>query len=297
MSYSSHTRGLAAIILAYSIWGLFPVYWKLLGRISPIELLYIRLILTSLSCLLLLPLRGSWKDFRGAWQNHRQLGTSLLAAILLSGNWFAFIWAVNNGRIMESSLGYFLCPLVSVLLGRLIEHEHLGLRRWLAVGLAAAGVSTLVFLAGKLPLAAICIAFTWGGYAVMKKRTPLGPVVGLGMETSLLAPVSAIILLIMAFQGPMTITAAPMAALGFLTTAGFLTAAPLLLFAFAAQRIRLSTMGMGQYIVPSAHFGLAVLYGEPVTAGVLAAFGLIWAGLLVYSLPKCKPASPPEKGV
>ncbi|NDV61955.1 EamA family transporter RarD [Puniceicoccales bacterium CK1056] len=297
MFYSSHTRGLAAIILAYSIWGLFPVYWKLLGRISPTELLFIRLILTSLSCLLLLPLRGSWKDFRAAWQDRQQLATSLFTAILLSGNWFAFIWAVNNGRVMESSLGYFLCPLVSVLLGRVIEHEHLGVRRWLAVGLAAAGVGTLVIIAGRLPLAAICIALTWGGYAVMKKRTTLGPVVGLGMETSLLAPVSAVILLIMAFQGPLTITTAPSAALGFLTTAGFLTAAPLLLFAFAAQRIRLSTMGMGQYIVPSAHLGLAVLYGEPVTGGVLAGFALIWCGLVVYSLPQRKRGTASEKGV
>ena len=297
MFKSPHSVGLAAIILAYAIWGLFPVYWKQLSGISPTELLYLRLILTALTCLALLPLRRSWQDFRAAYRNRRQLGVGFITALLLSGNWFAFIWAVNNGRVMESSLGYFLCPLVAVLLGRLVEHERLGPQRWLAVVFAAAGVATLVILAENLPLAAICIAITWGGYSVMKKRTPLGPVVGLGLETSLLAPLSAIALLVMSFRGPVTLSGTSSTEMTYLVFCGLLTAAPLLLFAFAAKRIRLSTMGMGQYIVPTSHFGLAVLYGEPVTAGVLAAFSLIWTGLLVYSIPWGKAGLPPEKGV
>lgn len=297
MFNSPSSIGLAAIILAYAIWGLFPVYWKQLGGISAIELLYVRLILTALTCLLLLPLRRSWHEFRAAWADRRLLGKSLTKAILLSGNWFSFMWAVTNDRVMESSLGYFLCPLVSVLLGRLVEKEHLDPRRWLAVGLAAAGFITLVVIAGRLPLAAICIAISWGGYSLMKKRTVLGPVAGLGMETTLLTPVAVCALLILSMQGPMTLASASPHALGFLTIAGFLTATPLLLFAFAAKRIQLTTMGMGQYILPSAHFGLAVLYGEPVTGGLLAAFGLIWGGLAIYGFPKGKGPHGAQKGI
>jgi chloramphenicol-sensitive protein RarD len=232
---------------------------------------------------MLLPLRGSWPEFRRAWGDWRQLAHRLGAALLLSGNWFAFIWAVNAGRILESSLGYFLCPLVSVLLGRLIEREPLGLRRWLAVALAAAGVAVLILQAGRLPAAALVIAVTWSGYGLMKKHTTLGPVAGLGMETALLSPAAALLLWLLAGSAPLTLGAADPATLASLAFAGFLTAAPLLLFAYAARRLRLSTMGMGQYIVPSAHFALAAFYGEPVTTAVLGAFGLIWAGLAVYA--------------
>jgi chloramphenicol-sensitive protein RarD len=286
MKHLPQTRGLAAIILAYAIWGLFPVYWKVLGEIASIELLYTRLILTALACLVLLPLRGTWKNFRAACRTPRHLKTSLLAALLLSGNWFAFIWAVNNGRVLESSLGYFLCPLVSVILGRFIEQEKLGTMRWLSVGLAACGVAIMVFMAGRLPLAAIAIAFTWSGYGLIKKRSALGPVVSLGLETSLLAPLAAVALLVLSFLQPMSLGAAQPSVLGFLAVSGFLTAAPLLLFAYAAPRIRLSTMGMGQYIVPSTHFALGIFYGETVTATVLTGFALIWLGLAGYSLAR-----------
>lgn len=276
-------RGLVAIILAYLIWGGFPVYWKLLGSIEPVELLFIRLILTAVACLALLPLRGSWPRFMEALRDPATVRTRAFAAVLLSANWFSFIWAVTHNRVLESSLGYFLCPLVSVILARILEKEILGLRRWLAVGLAAGGVAVLISQAGRLPVAAIAIALTWGGYGLMKKRSQLGPVVGLGLETSLLSAPAGAALLVMALSGPLTLPAADGPTLGFLVFAGFLTAAPLLLFAYAAQRVRLSTMGMGQYIVPSAHFGLAVLYGEPVTGPVLAGFALIWLGLAAYS--------------
>lgn len=286
MTHSPQTRGLAAIILAYAIWGLFPVYWKLLGTIASIEILYTRLILTALACVLLLPLRGTWGDFRAASRSPQHVRTSLLAALLLSGNWFSFIWAVNNGRVLESSLGYFLCPLVSVILGRFIEKEKLGAVQWLSVGLAACGVGIMILMAGRLPFAAIAIAFTWSGYGLIKKRSGLGPVVSLGMETSLLAPLAGLLLLVMAAFRPMSLAAAGPQVLGFLAVSGFLTAAPLLLFAYAAPRIRLSTMGMGQYIVPSTHFALGLLYGEAVTAPVLAGFALIWLGLAGYSLAR-----------
>jgi chloramphenicol-sensitive protein RarD len=281
---STATRGVLAVILAYAIWGLIPIYWRLLTSIGADELLYSRLILTAASCSLILWVRGSWGAFGQAWRNPRDLRHSLLAAALLSGNWFSFMWAVNNNRVLESSLGYFLCPLVSVLLGRFVEKEHLGGRRWLAVAMAAAGVGIIISQAETVPLAAIVIALTWSGYGLMKKRGQLGPLVGLGTETTLLTPLAAAVLIILAGQQPLTILAATPTTQFFLATVGFVTLAPLLLFAYAARRIQLSTMGMGQYIVPSCHFGLALLYGETVNQGVLAGFALIWIALAVYSV-------------
>ena len=284
MALNTYTRGVLAIILAYLFWGLVPVYWKLLTSIRADELLYCRLILTALSSLLILRLRRSWTDFRHVWRDRRRLRPALLAACMLSGNWFSFMWAVNNNRVLESSLGYFLCPLASVLLGWLVEKEQLGPRRWTAVGLAAVGVGIIMAQAAYFPVAAIAIAVTWSSYGLLKKRSQLGPLVGLGVETSLLSPVALGLLLLTARQGGLTVTEVAPPTLAVLLVVGFVTLAPLLLFAYAARRIRLSTMGMGQYIVPSAHFGLALLYDEPVTTGVLVGFALIWTALGIYSV-------------
>ena len=229
--------------------------------------------------------------FLAACKEPRTLLRTLFAAILLSVNWFCFIWAVNSGNVLESSLGYFLCPIASVLMGRFIEKEPMSNLRWLAVFLAVAGVSTLILLAGRVPAVAIVIALTWSGYGLMKKRSHLGPVVGLGLETSLLSPFAAISLLWMASQSPLTVTSVTPAVTGFLLVAGIFTAAPLLLFAYAAPRIRLSTIGMGQYIVPSCHFILAFFYGEEVSPIVLVGFGLIWIGLILYAVPERKTKS------
>ncbi|MFO7724536.1 MAG: EamA family transporter RarD [Oceanipulchritudo sp.] len=301
MSLSTNSRGLVAIILAYTVWGLFPIYWKGLGPIDPLELLLARLILTAGACLLVLRYKRSLRLFLDSWRQPRRLAKGLLAATLLSGNWFSFIWAVGNERVLESSLGYFLCPLASVLLGRILEKETLGPRRWFAVALSAAGVGLIVLQAGRLPLAALTIALTWSSYGLVKKRSRIGPVLGLGLETSLLSPLAAGALWILfARQESLSLIEAESLTLGLLALAGFLTATPLLLFAYAAQRIRLSTMGMGQYIVPSAHFGLAVAYGEAITLPVLAGFALIWLALLAYSLnpPGCLPEKkrPPQTG-
>lgn len=278
------TRGVLAILLAYAIWGLIPIYWKLLTRIGADELLYSRLMLTAVSCMLIIWVRGSWRDFRAVWGKRATLLHSLTAAALLSGNWFSFMWAVNNNRVLESSLGYFLCPLVSVLLGRFVEKEHIGPRRWMAVTLAAGGVGIIIAQAIAVPVAAIIIALTWGGYGLMKKRSQLGPLTGLGTETALLSPLAASLLLLLATRQPLTVLAASPSTQFFLLIVGFVTLAPLLLFAYAAKRIQLSTMGMAQYIVPSSHFALALFYGETVNQGVLAGFALIWIALAVYSV-------------
>lgn len=285
MTLTSNSRGLAAILFAYTIWGLFPVYWRLFASIPPFELTQARLILTAVSCLILIRLRRSWPDFLATWRAPAQTTRSLLAALLLAANWLGFIWAVNAGRVMESSLGYFLCPLVSILLGRFLEGEKLNPRQWVAVASACGGVGLMVAVAGRIPVAAVVIALSWGGYGLMKKRSRLGPVASLGMETVLLAPIAALTLVGISLAGEPALPQLGGQAFGLLMLSGFLTAAPLLLFAYAAQRVRLSTMGMGQYIVPSAHFALALAYGEPVNAGLLGGFALIWVALGLYSLP------------
>jgi chloramphenicol-sensitive protein RarD len=284
MSGLRRSPGLIALLSAFGIWALFPLYWKQLHPVAASELLFIRLILTSLFCLTVLPCRGSLKRFFASWKEPSILRLHLLAAIMLATNWFAFIWAVASGRVLESSLGYFLCPLVSILLGRWVLGEHLQRRQWAAVALASVGVALFLARAEVFPLAALTIAATWGAYGLCKKRSSLGPVSSLGMETSLLSPVAVLGLVLLSLQpSPMTVTEATLPTLVVLAFSGALTAAPLLLFAFAAPRVPLSTIGMGQFIVPSGHFVLALLYGERVTVGTLIAFACIWVALTLYT--------------
>lgn len=294
MQLNPRHRGLAALLLAFAIWGLFPLYWKTLILIDAVETLFARLILTALTCVLLLPLRGTFPYYLGAWRQPATLKRNVYAAILLSVNWFSFIWAVNSGNVLESSLGYFLSPIVSILLGWLIFRERLGAARWIAVCLAIAGVAGMVILAGRVPLAAMVIAFTWSGYSVIKKKSRVGPVVALGLETSLLTPLAATALLWILLTGRSTIPQAGPVTVGFLTISGILTAVPLLLFAYAAPKVRMSTIGMSQYIVPSAHFLLAIYYGEAVNIAVLTSFALIWIGLILFTITGPSSQTPPS---
>jgi chloramphenicol-sensitive protein RarD len=296
MPLTHQNRGLVTLLLAFAIWGLFPIYWKTLVEVNAIEILQARLILTAIACLALLPLRGTFPDFIRIWKEQATLRIVLFAAVLLSANWFSFIWAVNSGNVLESSLGYFLCPIVNILFGWLLFKERLGMARWSAVFLALAGVGGMIFIAGRLPLAAIVIALTWSGYSVLKKKSRLGPVVALGLETSLLSPLAAAGLIWLIVSGGSTIPSAGAATLGSLVFCGILTATPLLLFAYAAPKVRMSTIGMAQYIVPSSHFLLALFYGERVDAAVLFSFSLIWAGLFLFSLA-AKPDSSSRKAV
>jgi len=276
--------GLLAIILAYVIWGGFPIYFRQLSELDALELLWVRIMLTAAACWMLLPVRGSFGKFALAWRDRRRLKWGLLAGLLLATNWFSFIWAVTSGNILESSLGYFLCPLVNVVLGRVVQRENLGAWRLSAVLLAGFGVGILILLAERIPLAALIIAATWGSYGLLKKRTASGPIVSLGMETSLLSPLALVALMLIFWKGEGTLEAASLPTLLWLLPAGMLTATPLLLFAFSAHRIQLSTMGMGQYIVPTFHFGLAIFYGEALPPALFLGFGFIWLGLILYTV-------------
>lgn len=277
-------RGIGALLLAYAIWGLFPLYWRQLGAINPAEQVWVRLILTALFCIAILPLRGTWGEFRSAWHQPQILRINALAGVLLAINWVSFIWTIVSGNVMDSSLGYFLCPLLSIVLARMIEGEKLDRWQQLAVAFAVSGAGLMVLRTDHVPWAAFIIAISWAGYGLLKKRQPLGPVVSLSLECSLLSPLALAALWLTAGMGTLSLSAAPPSAWMLLAMSGAITAMPLILFAYAAPKVPLGITGMGQYIVPSSHFGLAIAFGEPLEPVRLASFALIWIGLLIFSL-------------
>jgi len=235
--------------------------------------------------LALLAVRRQWAWMREVLRQPRVLGAFVLSALLLSANWLTYVWAVNNGHVVDASLGYFILPLVNVALGYAFLHERPRPGQWLAVAVAAAGVLWLAVQAGRLPWIALVLALTFGFYGLLRKVAVLGALEGLTLETVLLAPLTAAVLGMWAWQGQGVLAQGDAVALGWLVLAGPVTAIPLLLFAAGARRIPLATMGILQYISPSLQFALGVwLFHEAFDPARLAGFVLIWAALLVYTL-------------
>jgi len=276
--------GLAATIAAYLIWGLAPIYWKQLGGVPALELIMHRVLWSLVMLGLLIPLRGRSHDFVAVFRRDGEWRLLLPAAVLVFINWLTFVWVVNDGRIVEASFGYFLCPPVSILLGLVILRERLTGPEWAAVGFALAGVAVLVIEARALPFASIVIALSWGLYSLMKRRVKTGPITSLGAEMTLLAPIAAVYLGIAQFNGRASLGTVSLTTDLLLFGTGIFTATPLLLYAFGAQRIRLATIGLLQYLVPTGTLALAVfVYGEPFGGAQRIAFALIWTGLIIYS--------------
>ena len=256
-------KGVISAAIAYALWGFFPIYFKAIQNVPAFQITAHRIVW---SFLLMVVLVALWREFpalRSAL-NGRTLLIYLFASIFLGINWLIYVWAVNSGYIIEASLGYFINPLVSVLLGRVILGEKLRPVQWIPVGLACAGVLFLTVSYGRLPWIALTLAGAFGLYGLLKKIAPLAPLPGLALETAMLL----------------------LPALGYLLLAltGVVTAVPLLLFATAARRVPLTTMGLLQYITPSLQFLIGVfLYNEAFTQARLIGFGIIWLGLLVFS--------------
>ena len=270
-------RGVAALVLACTVWGLSPVYYAELAHVPPLVVLAWRTLWSLVLFGLVLGLQGRLGDLRGAFAGLRRTGATLAAALLVSANWFGFILAVSTGRTVESSLGYFIFPLVAVALGRVVLGERLSALQWGAVALAAAAVLVLTAGLGTAPWIALWLAVTFGLYGLVKARLALGPVVSVAAEVLLLSPI-ALVLVLTAPAPPDLRTQL------LLAFSGVLTAGPLALFAYAARRVRLSTLGLGQYINPTLQFLFAVLwFAEPFTLWHAIAFPMIWLGLLLYS--------------
>ncbi|MBE9608624.1 EamA family transporter RarD [Chitinilyticum piscinae] len=276
-------RGILYATGAYLIWGLLPLYLKSLHGLPAMEILLHRMVWSLVFLGAILLLRRQWQWLQQL-RNPRLLAGFALSALLLSVNWFIYIWAVQAGRVVDASLGYFINPLVNVLLGVLVLHERLRRGQWLAIALAAAGVLWLTVSIGQLPWIALILALTFGTYGLLRKTASLGALEGLALETALLFPLAATALALLLIQGQSGfISASPRIQLLALL-AGPVTAIPLLLFAAGARRITLTQLGLLQYIGPTVQLLLGVLvWHEPFGAAKAAGFALIWGALLLFT--------------
>ncbi len=278
-------RGILYAALAYVCWGLFPLYFHLLVGIGPVEVVMHRTLWSLVFLLGVLLWRRHWDWLPRLAAQPRVLLAFAASALLLAANWLTYVWAVTSHHVLDSSLGYFMLPLVNVALGFFVLHERPRKGQWLAVAVAASGVLWLWVLAGHPPWVALTLAVTFGFYGLLRKVAVLGALEGLALETLMLAPLAALVLGYMTWQGHSAFAQGDAGHLYLLMLAGPLTAMPLLLFAAGARRITLTTMGILQYISPSLQFVLGVwLFGEAFEAARLIGFALIWAALLVYSV-------------
>lgn len=277
--------GIVYAALAYLSWGLFPLYFRQVAAVPALEVVLHRTLWSLVFVLALLAMRRQWAWMGEVLRQPRVLGAFALSALLLAANWLTYVWAVNNGHVVDASLGYFILPLVNVALGYVFLHERPRPGQWLAVTVAAAGVLWLTLLTGRLPWIALVLALSFGFYGLLRKVAVLGALEGLTLETVLLAPVTMAVLGVWAWQGQGALVQGDASTLGWLVLAGPVTAIPLLWFAAGARRIPLATMGILQYIAPSLQLALGVwLFHEAFDVSRLAGFVLIWAALLVYTL-------------
>lgn len=277
--------GLVLAFGTYLIWGLFPIYWKWLKEVQALELLAHRILWSFVFLFVFVLAARNAQDFRASIRNRKVLRTYLLAALLIGLNWLVYVWAVNSGFIVETSLGYFINPLISVALGMVFLRERLRPLQWLPVGLAAAGVAYLTFAYGRLPWIALTLAFSFGVYGLVKKVAPLGSVYGLTLETGILFLPALTYLLMQEFNGQAAFLRAGWTIDLLLVGAGLVTTVPLLMFASAARRIPLTMIGLMQYLAPTLQFLLGVLvYREPFSRNQAIGFGLVWAALLIFWL-------------
>ena len=275
-------------IAAYTTWGLIPVYWKGLAAVPALEILMYRVAGTVVFACVLLTLARRWGDVRAALASRRSLLALAASSLLFASNWLVFIWAVNRGEIVATSLGYYLNPLANVALGVLVLRERLRPLQLVAVAIAAAGVAYFTAALGGLPWISLYLALSFALYGLVRKLVAAASLAGLAIETALLAP-AAIAGIVWgelhgtgAFANAATL---PRHVPAFLLGAGVVTGLPLIWFASAARRLRLATIGLFQYIAPSLALALAVLrYGEPFTRAHAVAFGCIWTALALYSL-------------
>lgn len=269
---------------AFLLWGVFPLYWKQMQGVPAFELIAHRITWSLLFLLAVLAWQRNFAQVRPAFSDARLFGLNLLSSLLLSVNWTVYVWAVNSGHVIETSLGYFLVPLVNVALGSALLHERLRPLQWLAIALAALGVAVLLLRVGHVPWIALTLAGTWSGYGLLKKKSALGSIAGLTVETMMLFPVAAALLLWWHHTGVGALGRVDLRTHAFMLGAGVVTAVPLLLFAHGAQRIRLTTLGLLQYVAPTVQFLIGLfVYREAFDAARLQAFALIWFGLILYS--------------
>ncbi len=269
---------------AYTIWGLLPLYWKALHQVPALQLISHRIVWSSLLLLGVLLLTRQLARFRTRAFERRTLVIYTAAALLLGVNWLTYVWGVNAGFVVETSLGYFINPLLSVLLGVAFFRERLRPAQWASVALAGAGVAYLTFDYGRLPWIALVLASTFALYGVVKKTAPLGSVDGLALETGILFVPAALVLILAERAGTGHLVSGGWVMLAALAGAGVVTTVPLLLFSSAARRIPMLWIGILQYIAPTLQFLLGVyVFREAVSVHTLVGFAAVWAALVLFA--------------
>ena len=289
--------GLIAGLVAYVIWGILPIYFKIIGAVDPLEVLTHRVIWAIPFGAIILTARRQWPEIRRALGHQRMMGWLSLSALLIALNWFAYIWAIQDGRIFETSLGYYINPLTNMLVGVVFFHERLRRLQSLAVALATIGVLVLAISGGQVPWIGLFLALSFTSYAVIRKKVVIGAMPGLFVETLLLLPFALI------WLGWLYASAAPAFASGdtalnfWLIMAGPITALPLLCFALAARRLPLTMIGFMQFLSPTLQFCTGIYYGEQLTPAHLVCFGFIWLAVIFFSVDAARssrrvPATP-----
>jgi chloramphenicol-sensitive protein RarD len=276
--------GLAAAVAAFFLWGLFPLYWKQLAAVPAVEVVAHRIVWGLVAVAVWVTVRGRWADARAVASRPRTLLRLAGSGALITLNWLLYIWAVIHGHVVDASLGYFINPLVNVVLGVLVLRERLGRAQSIAVALAAAGVAVLTVAHGRLPWIALALALSFGLYGLARKTVSADAVTGLLWETALLAPLAAGYLVYLARQGTGAFGSSAPATSTLLALGGPVTAVPLVLFALGARALPLSTVGFLQYLSPSLQFLLAVLvFREPFTPEHAVTFTFIWVALAILT--------------
>lgn len=279
-----HRHGIAYGLGAYGLWGLVPLYWPLLDAASPVEILAHRIVWSLVLAgllLLLLRRRGWWRPLA----TPRILGLLTMAAAFIAVNWGLYIWAVNTGHVVEAALGYYINPILSVLLGVFVLRERLTVGQWIAVGLAGAAVLVLAVEHGQPPWVALILAASFATYGLLKKQIDSGALETLTVESAVLTPVALGYLVWLQVNGTLVFGHAGIGQSLLLASSGLVTLIPLLLFAAAATRLPLSTVGLLQYLTPTAQFLLGVFYfDEAMSTGRWIGFGLVWAALVLLTV-------------
>ena len=276
-------QGIGFALGAYFIWGIAPAYFKLVKTVPPTEIMTHRVIWSALFMLVLISLSRSWGQVRSVLAQPKKVLLLALTAVTIGGNWLLFIWAVNNQHMLEASLGYFINPLINVVLGMLFLRERFRRLQWLAVALATIGVLVQLWKFGSVPLIALGLALSFAFYGLVRKKIQVDAQSGMLIETLWLFPLAAIYLFGVADTPTSHLSANPLSLNLKLVAAGIVTTIPLMLFAAACTRLRLSTVGFFQYLGPTLMFLLAVLfYGETITPDKMVTFTFIWLALAVF---------------
>jgi chloramphenicol-sensitive protein RarD len=276
-------QGILYGLLAYGLWGLVPLYFKQLRSVPAVEVLMHRMVWCALFLSIIVTVARRWGDVARVLRTPKLLGLLLLSAILIALNWLAYIRSVETGQVVQASLGYFVTPLLSVFIGLLVLGETMRPLQWIAVGVAAAGVLLLVLARGEIPLVGLSLAVTFSLYSLVRKKTPVDGLLGLMIETLILAPIAVVFLLLWRGEGTLAFGQHGSRLDLLIVASGIVTAFPLLAFGQAARRLPLSSLGFLQFMSPTIQFLIAVLvFGEEFDRGRAIGFAIIWTGVALF---------------